>query len=103
VRVTIPPIRPTGPVGWWSPDHVPPKLANERPVASTQSLWRLAKSGNVAEVRVRPIDGIGIELRYEWNGDMRVSQVFKSWPELEAAADEKRRDLEARGWQSAPA
>jgi hypothetical protein len=65
-----------------------------------QPLWRLVKEGHVAEARVRPIDGIGVELRYEWNGELRVSQMFKSWEELEAAAAEKRRDLEARGWQS---
>ena len=48
-----------------------------------------------------PIDGIGVELRYEWNGDLRVSQVFKAWEALEAAATEKRQELEARGWHSA--
>jgi hypothetical protein len=47
---------------------------------------------------VRPIDGIGLELRYEWDGDLRASQVFKSWEALEQAAHEKRRELEANGW-----
>ena len=44
--------------------------------------------------------GIGVELRYEWNGDLRVSQMFRAWEALEAAATEKRQDLEARGWHS---
>ena len=57
------------------------------------------KDGHVAEARVRPIEGVGAELRFEWNGELRVSQVFKAWEELEAAAADKRRDLEARGWQ----
>jgi hypothetical protein len=48
---------------------------------------------------VRPIDGVGVELRYEWNGELRVSQMFKMWEDLEAAADAKRRELEARGWR----
>ena len=26
---------------------------------------------------MRPIDGVGAELRYVWNGELRVSQVFK--------------------------
>ena len=97
-----PPKRPTGPVSdWWSPNHTPPsKLAKEPPVTSEQPLWRLSKGDHTAEARVRPIEGFGIELRYMWNGDLRMSQVFKTWPELEAAASEKRRDLEARGWQS---
>jgi len=64
-------------------------------------LWRLVKDDHVAEARVRPIDGIGIELRYEWNGELRVSQMFRSWQELEAVATDKRRELEARGWQPA--
>jgi len=45
-----------------------------------------------------PSTPVGIELRYEWNSELRVSQVFKTWEELEAAAAEKRRGLEARGW-----
>jgi len=36
------------------------------------------KDGHVAEARLRPIEGVGVELRYEWNGDLRVSRVFKS-------------------------
>ena len=53
------------------------------------------KDGHVAEARVRPIDGISLELRYEWDGDLRVSQMFKAWAELEATATEKRQELEA--------
>jgi hypothetical protein len=53
-------------------------------------LWRLVKDGHVAEARVRPIDGIGLELRYEWDGDLRVSQMFKACGELEEAATVKR-------------
>ena len=59
-------------------------------------MWRLVKDGHVAEARVRPIEGIGVELRFLRNGEMRWSQVFKTWEGLEAAADEKRRELEAR-------
>ena len=54
----------------------------------------------MAEARVRPIEGVGVEIRYEWDGELRASQVFKSWEELEASATEKRRELEARGWHS---
>ena len=39
---------------------------------------------HVAEARVRPIESIGVELRFEWNGEVRVSQIFKSWEELKA-------------------
>jgi hypothetical protein len=47
---------------------------------------------------VRPIEGIGVELRYHWDDELRVSQMFKSWEALEAAVTEKRQELEARGW-----
>ncbi len=56
------------------------------------------KDCHVAEAKVRPIEGIGVELRYEWNGELRVSQMFRSWEELESAAEDKRRELEVRGW-----
>jgi len=76
----MPPIRPARPVsGYWSPKHVPNKLSTEPPVTSAQPLWRLVKEGHVAEARVRPIEGVGVELRYEWNGELRVSRIFKAW------------------------
>jgi len=33
------------------------------PITSVQPFWRLVKDGHVVEARVRPIDGIGVELR----------------------------------------
>ena len=53
-------------------------MTKEPPVTSAKPLWRLVKAGHVAEARVRPIDGVGLELRYEWNGELRVSQMFTS-------------------------
>jgi hypothetical protein len=67
-----------------------------------QQLWQLVKDGHVAEARVRPIDGIGVELRFEWNGELAISQVFRLWDDLETAATAKRQELEARGWQWLP-
>jgi hypothetical protein len=40
-----------------------------------------------AEARGRPIEGIGIELRYEWNAGLRVSQMFKAWEALQGRSD----------------
>ena len=67
------------------------------PITSVQPFWRLVKDGHVVEARVRPIDGIGVELRWEWNGNLRVSQMFNSWEALEPQRNEKRQELEARG------
>ena len=33
---------------------------------------------------------VGVELRLMWNGGLRVTQLFKAWEALEAAATEKR-------------
>ena len=66
-------------------------MAKEPPVTSAKPLWRLVKAGHVAEARVRPIDSVGVELRYEWNGELRVSQVFKTWEELEASGGKAER------------
>ena len=52
--------------------------------------------------RVRAIDGIGSELRYEWNGELRASQVFKTWEELEAGSrGEAARARGEEGWAAA--
>ena len=73
--------------------HRPSKLSAEPLVTSAQPLWRLVNDRHAAEAKVRPIDGIGVELRYEWNGELRMSQMFKAWDALEAATTEKRRTL----------
>lgn len=78
-------------------DYKPPAQRLE-PVILAPPLWVLTKNGHTATARVKAIDGVGLELRYEWDGDLRASQVFKSWEELGVASGEKRRELEAKGW-----
>lgn len=34
---------------------------------------------------MRPIEGVGLELRYLWNADLRASEMFRDWSALEAA------------------
>lgn len=65
------------------------------------SFWVLTKDGHDARADVRGIDGIGFELRYVWDGELRVSEVFREWAALDQAAAAKRRELEARGWIAA--
>jgi hypothetical protein len=62
-----------------------------------ERLWTLTTDRHTAEARVRALDGIGLELRFEWNGDLRSSQVFKTWDALEQTAREKRDELRGRG------
>jgi hypothetical protein len=82
---------------WWSHAHRAPASRTE-PVTIGQPLWQLSKDGHAAAALVRPIDGVGLELRFEWDGKLRASQVFKTWDELEACAGDKRDELESRGW-----
>ena len=62
--------------------------------------WTLREGDHEARADGRAIDGIGLELRYMWNGELRVSEMFRDWATLEAAAAEKQRELEARGWHA---
>lgn len=71
------------------------------PAHSLGTLWTLIKDGHDARADVRGIEGIGFELRYVWDGDLRVSEVFRDWAALTQAAADKRRELDARGWASA--
>jgi hypothetical protein len=71
-------------------------------VATGGVLWRLEKGGNKAAAITRPIPGVGVELRYEWNGDLRQSHVNRNSVELAAAASEKREELLANGWRDLP-
>jgi hypothetical protein len=75
-----------------------PAAPRTEPVTIGLPLWQLTKDGHAAVALVRPIEGVGVELRYEWDGELRASQVFTTWDELLPVADEKRRELEARAW-----
>ena len=62
-------------------------------------LWTLVKDGQQATATVRTVDDMGLELRYEWNGELRQSQVYRDKDALHADAIKKREDLIARaGW-----
>jgi hypothetical protein len=61
-------------------------------------LWTLTRNGQQAEAVLRTIENIGCELRLIWNGDLRFSQVYRDGGEVQAAADERWRDLQIRGW-----
>ena len=73
-----------------------------RPVLSQGILWTLEKNGKTAQDLVHEIQDVGLELRYLWNGELMMSRVFRSGPELLAEATEKRFELEGRGWRLVP-
>jgi hypothetical protein len=39
-------------------------------------LWTLEKAGHKARAATKAIAGVGIELRFLWNNDLRQSQVL---------------------------
>ena len=45
---------------------------------------------------LRRIEGVGLELRFMWNGDLAHSRVY---PEVRAS-NSKREELEGRGWKA---
>ncbi len=93
--VTIAKLVPKLTDDWFSSGYVPPPQRPE-PVTLGEPLWKLMK-GDSHRGGARAIAGIGLELRFEWNGDLRASQAFKGWDELEQMASVKRAELEARG------
>jgi hypothetical protein len=68
----------------------------------TSVLWTLRKGHHEARAELCIIDGIGDELRFLWNGEMRMTRLFRigEGGRLLDASEEKRRELEARGWRS---
>jgi hypothetical protein len=51
---------------------------------------------------MRSVPGVGIELRYLWNDDVRATHVYKNSVDLAAAAGAKREELLKSGWADAP-
>ncbi len=84
---------------WW--DQVRRGRAEASAPVTELQLWRLAKGRHVAEAKVRGVVGIGVELRLLLDGDLRDGRVYRLASELEAAAEEKRCELEAKGWAAA--
>lgn len=59
----------------------------------------LKKGIHEASAHVRSIDGVGLELRFMIDGELRHSELFRDWRSLEQAAAEKKTDFLSRGWQ----
>jgi hypothetical protein len=66
------------------------------------AVWTLTKSGHGARALAREIPGVGIELRYLWDDELRQSRVYRSEEELAKAANAKHAELLANGWTDAP-
>jgi hypothetical protein len=65
-------------------------------------IWGLVKGPHNARAVARQVPGVGIELRYLWNDEVRGTQVFRNSVELAEAASKKREELSAAGWIDQP-
>lgn len=75
------------------------RLAQQLEPVAPEPLWTLRKDVHEASAHIRSIDGVGLELRFLIDGELRHSQIFRDWKLLEQAAAEKKTDFLARGWQ----
>lgn len=65
-------------------------------------IWGLVKNGHTARAVSRQVPGVGIELRYLWDDEVRATQVYRNSVELAEAASRKRQELIANGWLDQP-
>ena len=69
---------------------------------SDLAVWTLTKNGHGAHAVAREIAGVGIELRYLWDDELRQSQVYRNSEALAEAANAKRDELIVNGWSEVP-
>ena len=74
------------------------RVEHQPPAPRDRVLWCLVKQQQRAEAVVRLIDGLGTDLRYLHNGELRESRVYRDDAQLQATAAAKRNDLLAKGW-----
>ena len=67
-----------------------------------QRIWALVKNGHTARAVARQVPGVGIELRYLWDDEVRATQLYRNSVELAEAASKKRDELMANGWIEQP-
>jgi hypothetical protein len=68
------------------------------PVLIGEPLWTSQTDGHSAEARVRAIPNYGLELRFSIDGELYYSHRFTAREPLEQAAQERKSDVEERGW-----
>jgi hypothetical protein len=64
--------------------------------------WSLRRGHQTAEAVFVQVPEIGLGLRFIWNGELAHSQVYRDTSDLQRVTQEKRRELEARGWDLQP-
>ena len=67
-----------------------------------ERIWNLAKDGHTTRAVARHVPGVGIELRYLQDDELRATHVFRNSVELAEAASKEREALLAAGWIDQP-
>ena len=86
---------------WWAQVRRQRDLGQQAAGPAPLALWRMAKGRHVAEAVIRRVPGIGLELRYALDGELRTSRVHHETATLVADAEGKRSEMEAKGWVAA--
>jgi len=86
---------------WWAQVRRQRDLGQQTAGPAQLALWRMTKSRHVAEAVIRRVPGIGLELRYALDGELRTSRVHRDTSALAAAAEAKRIDMATKGWVAA--
>ena len=66
-------------------------------------IWTLCKGDHVAAAEICSITGVGLDLRYLANGELRETRLFRGIAAGTEAVDTaltKRGELEAKGWRA---
>ena len=67
------------------------------------TIWTLRKGDHVAAAEICSITGVGLDLRYLANGELRETRLFRGIAAGSDAVDTaltKREELEAKGWRA---
>ena len=86
---------------WWAQVRRQRDLGQQTAGPPQLALWRMTKGRHIAEAVVRRVPGIGLELRYALDGELRTSRVHRDTATLVADAEGKPSEMEATGWVTA--
>lgn len=79
-------------------NHEPPRMAKPRP---SERVWSMEKSGRRMDAELRYHGEHGVEIQFFYKAEFYQSRRWNTKAEALAEAEEKRRELEREGWQSA--
>lgn len=86
---------------WWAQVRQQRDQGQQTAGPAQLALWRMRKGRHIAEAVIRRVPGVGLELRYALDGELRTSRVHRETATLAADAEGKRSEMEARGWVAA--